>query len=316
MSHKYAKVAIVLAIIVVIAFAAPALAKKGPPVVESTNNLSFPAIAADIAAGTAPIVDKPELFSVPYTGDYPGLTAEEIAILVATGPWYAQKVTGNTWNAEFYNALAADTVEVYGVDWGDNIESVSPAVGRPYRLETGLFADRTLDPMTGYTMVMLGNPSSPDEIQGTKATALYDSYYATITSKLPGLRIQRIEGITAALSWDSDLNYWVTPDGAIAGTTTTIAFAPELNVAGKYIFGASTGGWKPTALGKYRITFFIPAASQIQMVDGMTSIGNLVGGAWVSGLAGEGGAEPQLLAAQNLTYVDVTVIGKGGGGKH
>jgi hypothetical protein len=329
MSRKFFWVAVVLAVIVVFSFAMTALAKGpggggkptdpgggGGHTETATNNLSFPAIAAD---GASPAVVT-ELLTVPYTGPYDGLTAEEIAALEASGPWYAQKTDGNEWAADF--EVATGAVVVYGVDWGDNIESVSPTVGRPYRLETALFADRTAAPMSGYTMAMLAYPSSPNEVQGTNG-GRYDSNYATITSPMPGLRIQRIQGLDATtLVWSDTLNYWTTQAGAVAGTTTTISFAPELNVGGKYIFGASTGGWKPTELGTYRLTFYIPAGSQIMMdaddptdpADAFTTLGNLVEGAWVAGSAGEGGAVPIVVPEENMTYVDVEVVTKGGGG--
>ena len=201
-----------------------------------------------------------------------------------------------------------------GVDWGDNIESVSPTVGRPYRLETALFVDITESPMLGYVMGMIANPSSPDEIQGTN-TDMYSSNYATIYSTKPGLKIQNISSVDAdTLSWDVATNLWVSSTGA-AIPETRITFAPELNVGGKYIFGASVGGWKPTAVGTYRLTFYIPLPpiSSI-MVLPQTTLGNLVNGVWVAGTAGEGGPEPQIDATDNLTYVDVQVIAKGGGG--
>ena len=46
--------------------------------------------------------------------------------------------------------------------------------------------------MTGYTMAMLGNPSSPDEIQGTNATQLYEGTSATVISSKPKLVIQAL----------------------------------------------------------------------------------------------------------------------------
>jgi len=323
MSRHYLRVAVVLIVLALaLAMAGATIAQKGgtpgpPPdkggggghTETAGNNLSFPVIAADGASPAA----VTESLTVPYTGPYDGLTAEEIAALEATGPWYAQKTEGNVWAADFEVAAATETVVVYGVDWGDNIESVSPTVGRPYRLETALFADCTAAPMSGYTMAMLANPSSPDEVQGTDG-GRYDSNYATITSSMPGLRIQRIEGLDATtLVWSDTLSYWTTQAGAVAGTTTTISFAPELNVGGKYIFGASTGGWKPTELGTYRLTFYIPAGSQITMAT-TTTLGNLSDGVWVPGDAGEGGAVPIVDTGKNLTYVDVEVITKGGGG--
>ena len=68
-------------------------------------------------------------------------------------------------------------------------------------------------------------------------------------------------------------------------------------------------------MGTYRLTFYIPLAptSSIMMLT-TTTLGNLLDGVWVAGTAGEGGAVPQLRTDLNLTYVDVQVIGKGGGG--
>ena len=186
MPTKYLKVAIVFAIIVVIAFAMPALAKGpgggggggGGHTEVATNNLSFPAIAADGST----ITDVVELFSVPYLNA--DGTLFTIPGEVPESPWFAQKVDGNKWNADFRIAGTTEAIPVLGVDWGDNIESVSPTIGRPYRLETALFVDVSLAPMKGYVMGMLANPSSPDEIQGTNMT-LYDSNYATIYSTKP-----------------------------------------------------------------------------------------------------------------------------------
>lgn len=315
MSRTYVKWALVLAMVVGLAVAVPALGKGKPDnpgggghTEVATNNLSFPAIAADGST----ITDVEELFTVPYLN--PDGTYFTIPGEVPDSPWYAQKVDGNKWNADFRIAGTTEAVPVLGVDWGDNIESVSPTIGRPYRLETALFVDISAAPMNGYVMGMLANPSSPDEIQGTNTTK-YLSNYATIYSTKPGLRIQNITGIDpATLAWDAAANSW-TSNGTTP-TATTISFAPELNVAGKYIFGASTGGWKPTALGTYRLTFYIPLApaSSIMMVD-TTTLGNLVEGVWVPGAGGEGGAVPQLRADLNLTYVDVQVIAKGGGGR-
>jgi len=309
MSRNYLKVAIVLAIVLVLACAVPALAKGpgggGDEGGETTagNNLSFPAIAAD----GVNLSEVEESFTVPYLN--PDGTLFEID---GVSPWYAQKVEGNAWNADYVNLESEDTVAVFGVDWGDNTESVKPTVGRPYRLEMALFADRTSAPMQGYVMGMLANPSSPDEIQGT-STEKYDSNYATITSPEPKLRIQDISGIDlTTLTWDAESYAWISSEQATI-PETTIAFAPELNVGGKYIFGASEGGWKPAATGTFRITFYIPTTSQIEM-DETTTLGNLVNGSWASGPAGELGVLPVVESGLNLTYVDLTVIAKGGGG--
>ena len=97
-----------------------------------TNNLSFPALLAD-GVSLTPITES---VTVPYAGDYEGLTAEEIAALVATGPWYAQKVEGNVWQGPY---ATYDGTPVTFIDWGDAMESVDPKVRRPYRVEFGVY---------------------------------------------------------------------------------------------------------------------------------------------------------------------------------
>lgn len=318
MSRRHVWIAVILAAVLILAFAAPALAKKGPPVAESTNNLSFPAIAADGYGINAITVTNPTL-TYPYIDPATGLP------LILNGyQWYAQKVVGNTWQAK-YELAGTDTVGVYGVDWGDNIESVNPYVRRPYRLELVLFdlaADWSATSPGGpegnaFEMALLANPSSPDEVQGTNGVR-YDSAYATVVSSKPGLVIQNITDYLDAddpvLTWDADLARWVS--GTAVPDPTPIGFGPELNVAGKYIFGGSTGGWKPTSAGTYRVTFYVPADSSISLAG--AGLGSLADGAWTwldppITTAEEGDEEtpkatPVLDRVDNLTYVDLTVM--------
>lgn len=127
---------------------------KGKPVVETTNNLSFPAIAVD-GFSISPVLSS---FNVPYVGTYPELTTEEIDALIAVGPWYAQQTAGNVWQAEFKNGVDLEDRAVTYVDWGDNIESINPKVRRPFRLEVTLYKELT-EPMTAYKMAVLEYPS-------------------------------------------------------------------------------------------------------------------------------------------------------------
>jgi hypothetical protein len=131
-----------------------------------------------------------------------------------------------------------------------------------FAVTTGRTFGGTAAPNNAYSMVMLAFPSSPNEVQGTNATSTYVSDYATITSGPPGLRIQYIQNVDAAsLAWDPVTNYWVAPDGATPAPTA-ISFAPELNVAGKYIFGASTGGLEADPGGKGPHHLLHPAGVQ------------------------------------------------------
>jgi len=270
------------------------------------NNLSFPVFAMDAYTITPVPVSS---FSVPYTGTNSGLSAEELAALEGY-TWYAQKVSGNKWQAEF--SQKSQPVDVTFVDWGDVLESVNPKVNRPTRIEVTLYKDVSDDPMLGYTMALLAYPSSKNEVQGTNAVT-YDGIWATLVSAKTKLVVQLLGSPTAELSWDGTM--WI---GTGAGAPATgFGFAPELNVGGKFIFGASTGGWKPTVTGVYRITFYIENGSNIQLAA-ETTIANYPGNIPLQSLTtleGDGGAgKPVVRSDLNLTYVDVTVVTGGGGG--
>lgn len=264
------------------------------------NNLSFPALLADGVSLTL----ITESLTVAYTGDYEGLTAEEIAALVATGPWYAQKVEGNVWQGPFETYTGTP---VTFIDWGDAMESVDPKLRRPYRVEFGVYVQLPA-PMSAYTMALLAFPSSKDETQGTNGTR-YDCNYATIASPLGKCVIQRYDE-NATLTWNAVAGLW---DGAYA-PETGFGFAQELNVGGKYIFGASLGGFKPTVAGNYRITFYFQQGSQVSLVG--AQVGDYNNGAPIIPKIGENNTAV-VDDINNLTYMDVqATAGGGGGGGH
>lgn len=292
----------------------PPPGKGNRPPVETTNNLSFPAIAADGFSITSLALPS---FTVPYTGDYPGLTEDEILWLEENGPWFAQKTTGNVWQADFNINPTGTDVAVTCVDWGDNIESNNPKLRRPFRLEVVLFNNMgSGNELTRYTMAELEYPSSANELQGTNKTTS-ESQWATVVSPLPDLVVQYL-GTTAPtgpLTWDPTTNKWT------GYPVVPVAFAVELNVGGKYIFGASEGGWKPDALGWYRITFYAPQVGDVRLDQG-TVVGNFLEtgpsptcDAAVSTEAEGGAGKPVIDDTNNLSYVDVQVVGGGGGGR-
>jgi hypothetical protein len=302
-SNAVLSLSIVLALALVVPVGALA---KGPPIrVETTNNLSYPAIAVDGFAITP--LAAPSFIDA-YTGTYPGLTQAQIDALGSV-PWFAQKDPDgdgliNKWQAGYLSQPAGATLDVDTIDWGDNIESVDAFVRRPFRLEVVLFDNTLAEPMTGYTMALLEYPSSPDEVQGTDAST-YPGTSATVVSSKPRLVIQAL-GTTdpATLTWDELTSRWTTSDG-VALPATPIGFAPELNVAGKYIYGASTGGWKPTVAGVYRVTFYIPIGSDVNLR--LATIAVSTEEAAIAEAEEGGGATPYVDATNNLTYVDVTV---------
>lgn len=272
------------------------LAAKGGGHTETTgNNLSFPALCADGFA-IAPIAATS--FLVEYIGPYTGLTSDQLSFVLANGPWYAQKVAGNVWQAEYSTVSAVD---VSFIDWGDAIESVDPKLGRPYRLELALYSDDG-GMMDAYTMAELAFPSSPQETQGTN-TVVYESEYATVASPKGFLVVQRFADVED-LTWNADLGQW---DGAF--TPETITFQQELNVGGRLIYGASTGGWKPTIPGNYRITFYMGSTSVVNL---MTAIIADKSAPTIPKVAENN--QPFVDETYNLTYVDVQVTSGGGSG--
>jgi hypothetical protein len=273
---------------------------KGKPVVETVNNLSYPAIAVD---GFAITLAGTPGFVVPYTGTYSGLTAEEIADLQENGPWYPQKTPGNVWQAEY---ATLDNESVTYIDWGDNIESVYPKIRTPFRLEVTLYKVLA-EPMTAYTMAVLENPSSSVELQGTNSNT-YDAGYATVISARPKLIIQYLGTLSPTdLTWSADQYKWTSSSSTL--TSVTVSFAPELNVGGKYVYGASSGGWKPTSVGYYRITFYVPSGSGVDLTS--ATVASASDG--FTGSAEGTAATPVVDVNNNLTYVDVLVKGGGGG---
>lgn len=273
------------------------------------NNLSFPVIWSEGVSLTLRGIMEQATLTVPYY-DY------QIDCGGTPGYAYAQKVEGNIWQAE--NIKVMDMVEggvvINEIDWGDSLESVDMKVGRPVRVELSLYKTQLETPLTAFAMVMLANPSSPDEVQGACATEwnngatafVYESSEATVYSPYSKVVIQKITGPN--LTWDG--NKWI----GDADSPVMVNFAGELNVAGKVIYGLSQGGWKPTSIGDYRITFYLPLNKNTKF-DAATIIRLSVETEAVVTEAegGDVGGEASVDWVNNLTYIDVTVVGGGGG---
>lgn len=272
------------------------------------NNLSFPVIWAEgIALPLRGVMEQATL-TVPYY-DY----QIDCGGGVLAYP-YAQKIEGNVWQAENLVIADATPVIVNEIDWGDSLESVDMKVGRPVRVELSLYKTQLETPMTAFNMVMLANPSSPDEVQGACATELnngatalvYESTEATVYSPYSKVVIQKITGTN--LTWAG--TQWI----GDAEAPVAVTFAGELNVGGKVIFGLSQGGWKPTSTGDYRITFYLPLDKNT--IYNETTIIRISAEAETITAEEEGGdvgGEAYVDWMNNLTYIDVTVVGGGGG---
>ena len=271
------------------------------------NNLSFPVIWSDGAKLTLRGVMEQATLTVPYY-DYQIDCGGMLAYA------YAQKVEGNVWQAENITVTGLQDVIVNEIDWGDSLESVDMKVGRPVRVELSLYKTQLDAPMTAYNMVMLANPSSPDEVQGACATELnnsataltYDSTEATVYSPHSKVVIQKVTGPN--LTWDGVK--WI----GDAAAPLPVTFAGELNVGGKVIYGLSQGGWKPTSTGEYRITFYLPKDKNAKFDAGTIIRVSAETEAIVTAEdGGDVGGEAYVDWVNNLTYIDVTVVGGGGG---
>lgn len=279
------------------------------------NNLSFPVIWAD-----TPLSLPGTMSQATLTEAWPVLVSLDGVSYYA----YAQKTEGNVWQAE--NTAASGPLAISVIDWGDSLESIDMKVGRPVRIELSFY--KALDtPMLGFTMAMLANPSSQDEVQGaispygppTTEAVTYPSYEATVYSQFGRLVVQSLVGLREDVE-DDDLTWdgtqWVdadTADSISVGPPQSLKFTGELNVGGKVIYGLSEGGWKPQQIGDYRITFYFAPGGKASF-DGATTIRQLAAEVIITAEGDTAGGTAVIDVANNLTYIDIRVAGGGGGG--
>jgi hypothetical protein len=280
------------------------------------NNLSVPAIWVDGPGLAVPGTMLQASVTVPWATQVNGYWA------------YAQKVEGNVWQAQNVTAPVGAPVNVNEIDWGDMLESSPLKVGTPIRIELALYKTDVV--MSGFEMVMLANPSSPDEVQGVISldkgsptlpvtagqlvgklgeATIYTAKGKLVVQKLIGLREEVLEG---DLLWDG--TKWIDanandPSGVEAPQTPT--FGAEINVGGKVIYGLSKGGWKASQAGDYRITFYL-GSSDVK-ITALTTIRVPVEETVVAAEEGVG-ATAKTDPVNNLTYIDVRVAAAGGGG--
>jgi fibronectin type 3 domain-containing protein len=243
------------------------------------NNLSFPVVFADgygIAGakisgtwpGIGPFATLPTfdfntglrplstevLTEFPY---YQSSTAVAIA-----GVTYYPQATASTWQAEWRNNAAGSQLEVI-VDWGDALLSKSYTASSQVRIETVLKQDATIagvtDTMTAYTMKLLSG-SQTTELQGTDKST-YASATRNVFAINARLKIEKIstDGSPDVIIVDKAVyEGWGTSSEG-GGSSTTKAYAAELNVGGSLVYGynfsLSSVTGVPNKTGQYRITF-------------------------------------------------------------
>jgi hypothetical protein len=268
------KLFVTVLVIVLLLFPASMVSARGPGggggggeghETTATNNLSVPTIM--IHGGFTGI-------TCPGTLVYPTgipLSGYEID---PTAYYFVQGV--HKWQAECTSATFATATG----EWGDNLAGDAKLqVGKPIRVELGLFDDTGLQ-MQGFNVLKL-EPSKLDResAYGTLATADdVGRYYAT-AEYLP------------ARVFDADVTF------SVKNVATGVYVVPlesnptaEINATGKVVYGYNL---RVSAAGQYEITFVIPNVD-ITGVD-------------------VGTYTTDLLGPDTVTLV-ITVIGGGGGG--
>ncbi len=235
------------------------------------------------------------------------------------------------------------------IDWGDNLESVDWYTRSQVRTEVVLFQDLP----TSYLEYQMRHTSGwgIDEVHGM-ATALDNSpllgegLRATVYSNCARLTIQKLlvnrddpalenliwvagEGWTEPEGYPELINPHIFNGSVHEGGDGPGYYSAEINVKGRIIYGYTWNvrnlndltGVPPTAAGDYRITFSFDeicgtALLKTFFVAGTTQI--LVPleeeVAAEAEPIDEGGATAILRTDLNLTYIDVRILERGGGG--
>jgi hypothetical protein len=247
---------------------------------------------------------------------------------------YLQQDFNNEWQAQSADASLAP-VNVDWIDWGDNLESVDWYTKSQVRTEIVLIQD-LLAPLLGYDMRHLFGWGI-DEMHGTTGVT-YAGTQATVYSHCARLTIQKLlvdrtDPALASLLWVPEEGW--TGAGLINEPIFNMAvynagdgpgyYSAEINVKGKIIYGYT---WNVRRLnegaGDYRITFSFDevcgtAALNTYFTNGVTEIvlpleeevEEIVA---LEGESPGGGGVGVLDFTNNLTYMDVRILERGGGG--
>lgn len=274
----------------------------------ATNHLSLPVIWSDAHPLALPGTFGAERFEGSYT-EIDGV------------PWYHQRDEDNEWQAESVD-WSGTPVDVTYVDWGDNLESRDWNTTSKVRVEVVLYQDLAV-PLRGYEMAYVSG-QGVTEVWGTNG-AQYDSYEATVYSHNARLVIQKLPfpPDKCLLNWDSSNARWRGDAGEplFNGGVWMDADGPgyysaEINVGGKVIYGYNWDVKKNgEGAGHYRITFALDPVNghiplntffqttQVKLADDAAD-------------GGSGGGAAVVDHANNLTYIDVKIVSRSGGGKN
>lgn len=307
----------------------------GQHVEKAGNCLSFPVIFGE---GSVPLRDN-DGGPMPI---FEGVSTESVEGYTV---WVQQDLK-NIWQAAAATSWGSESPYVTWVDWGDNLESQDWRTTSKVRVETVLSKVELVTPMTGYEMYFVSGLGK-DEVWGTNQST-YPGYEATVYSDHARLTIQKIDP-AATLIWNSTLGEWegagvttVFSGGCWEAGDGPGGYSAEVNVKGKVIYGFN---WDVRNLGNipadqkagvYRITFSLdpnhgtdPLTTSLAFAQILppsegeeTAItlaaagaggGRKPGGGGGGGDSTGGGGTAYIDAANNLTYIDVTIKAGGGG---
>jgi hypothetical protein len=274
-------------------------------------------------------------------GPLPGADAADNPLPLAKA--YLQKDKLNTWQAGSADWSAAP-VNVDWIDWGDNLESLAWTLRSQVRTEVVLFQDLDV-PMLEYQMRhtsgwgidevhgLAADPGTDTALLGPGTQATVYSYCARLT--IQKLAVSRDDPALADLIWVSGEG-WTEPEGYETDLINSHLFngsvheggdgpgyySAEINVKGRIIYGYT---WNVRSLnegaGDYRLTFSFDetcgtASLNTYFVEGTTEImvpleeEEVVIEAEPVSTGGVG----VLDFDNNLTYIDISIVEKGGGG--
>ncbi|MGY5851747.1 hypothetical protein [Salegentibacter sp. F14] len=260
---------------------------------------------------------------------------------------WLQKDPLNFWEA--YNGDASLPVYVDFIDWGDNLESIDWRINSKVRTELVLY-ENVID--QGFENGVLQYPMrhvsgwGTDEVHGLQTNYLDDAIYsptpeedptfglqATVYSERTRMTIQKLNvdredpRLLTQLEWDAQNSQWVDIGGgeplinepffnfAVAEAADGPGyFNAEVNVKGKIIYGYT---WDMKAMnegtGDYRITYSFDAGTGLNtFINSDTQI--IVAEEVTIYAEGESGGAGVLDDSNDLTYMDIRIVGKTTGG--
>jgi uncharacterized membrane protein YgcG len=319
----------------------PAIWAEGVAIIAPVTIVQF----ADPSSCQA--VDALELEESPFL---PESTPPCVYVSGAEGTYYwLQQRAENRWEAESRdNVDYPYGVDVDVIDWGDNLESVPWYLNSVVRVETVLFKNVSDAPMLGYTMHRLWD-QGPEEMHGASGPApeatMTTQTEARIYTDCARLTIQKVAELPAegeeppALpiegpDWQADTAEW-TGEGVYEPVFNKAVYeagdgpsyySAEINIGGAVVFGYNWFVSKANdGAGLYRLTFSLDDACPVGLntfFDEWTVIAVPVEEEELTTIASEdgdsgapGGGGSALNVDDQLTYLDMYILGKKGGGK-